>query len=273
MVLLCIDIKSQFGAFNKPFSNTGGLLTYPFPPKTTVVGMLGAILGYDLEKTVDRLMDFKIGVQPLRSIDTETITYNCHYGGRKDRMVNIKQEIIITPDYRIFIEVYENSENDEFIQEIRELLQLNGIPTNIDSVGGGLDILFENNLSYFSLYMGKNEFPLTYQKVDKSFDKLNFEEVDKYMPTECVVPRGLNSNPKVGDVEKIAGLEIKRPKPFNLFLVNDVPVKQTPDRKFIEFRNFFLKNKGNNNVMMINPQEDDGCSFYRDESNTLIICF
>jgi len=41
-----IEMWSNFGCFTKSFSNTGGLLTYLIPPKTAIIGMVGAVLGY-----------------------------------------------------------------------------------------------------------------------------------------------------------------------------------------------------------------------------------
>ena len=42
-----MDIWSSFGCFSKPFSTVGGVLSYLIPPKTSIIGMIGAVLGYE----------------------------------------------------------------------------------------------------------------------------------------------------------------------------------------------------------------------------------
>ena len=51
------DIWSKFGCFSKPFSNSGGILTYFIPPKTSIMGMVGSVLGYSFD---DFIIDEKI---------------------------------------------------------------------------------------------------------------------------------------------------------------------------------------------------------------------
>ncbi|MHA1272918.1 MAG: type I-B CRISPR-associated protein Cas5b [Promethearchaeota archaeon] len=44
MQALCFDIKSPFASFRNP-TTTRGFLSFPFPPRTTLMGLIGAILG------------------------------------------------------------------------------------------------------------------------------------------------------------------------------------------------------------------------------------
>ena len=57
-----LDIWSNFGCFSKPFSTTGGILSYLIPPKTSIIGMIGAILGYDFDdyEEKDSIKEYKI---------------------------------------------------------------------------------------------------------------------------------------------------------------------------------------------------------------------
>ena len=85
--ILELDIWSKFGCFSKPFSNSGGILTYLIPPKTSIIGMVGSVLGYPFDDfeidennskvyNIEKFNDIKISVQPLFSLKTKRVTYN-----------------------------------------------------------------------------------------------------------------------------------------------------------------------------------------------------
>lgn len=285
MSLLCIDIESEFGAFNKPFSNTGGLLTFMIPPKTAIIGLLGATVGYGLRKTLETFRDTKVGVEPLKNIETKTITYLCHYGygGHPDRErrgipVNIKQELIVRPQYRLYIEVEAGAEakNKQLLRDINKLLLKTGVQEEAKDVREGLELLFRNHISYYSLYMGKNDFPLRYSLIDIKTNKRQPTDMEKYFPTNCAVPRDGVSNPKITVTEEnFGGLKIKRKKsePFSIFIISNVPFSQTPDREFTEFKDLLLKDRSRETVMEVVPKRNDCYSFYTDEDGNLIVCF
>lgn len=276
MSLLCIDIESEFGAFNKPFSNTGGLLTFMIPPKTAIIGLLGATVGYGLRKTLETFRDTKVGVEPLKDIETKTITYNCHYGGRPGRIVNIKQELLVKPRYRLYIEIVSNVKDKKLIDDIKELLQKAGVHEEAKDVREGLELLFRNHISYYSLYMGKNDFPLRYSLRDITTNKLQPSDMEKYFPTKCVVPRDGVSNHKITVTEEnFGGLRIERRKsrPFRIFILSNVPFSQTSDREFTEFQNFLLKDRSIETVMEVMPNRKDEYSYYADVEGNLIVCF
>ena len=44
MMATCFEIKAPFGTFKDP-RTTSGYFTFPFPPKTALIGLMGAILG------------------------------------------------------------------------------------------------------------------------------------------------------------------------------------------------------------------------------------
>lgn len=274
MSLLCIDIESEFGAFNKPFSNTGGLLTFMIPPKTAIVGLLGATVGYGLRKTLETFRDTKVGVEPLKNIETKTITYNCHYGGRPGRIVNIKQELLVKPRYRLYIEIESRVKDKKLIDHIKELLQKTGVQEEAKDAREGLELLFRNHISYYSLYMGKNDFPLRYSLRDITTSRLQPSDMKKYFPTNCVVPRDGVSNPKIAVIEeKFGRLKIKRSEPFSFFILSNVPLSQTTDREFTEFKDFLLKDRSRKSVMEVVPKIKKDYSFYTDDNGNLIVCF
>lgn len=139
-----LDIWSRFGCFSKPFSNSGGILTYFIPPKTSIMGMIGSVIGYSFDDfiidgenckihSIEKFNDIKLSIQPLFSLKTKRVTYNNVSG---DSIKNIHQDVLLNPYYKIYISFPDILNDDEtlFVERIK------------------------NNQSVFNLYMGKNEF-------------------------------------------------------------------------------------------------------------------
>lgn len=144
-----LDIWSKFGCFSKPFSNSGGILTYFIPPKTSIIGMIGSVLGYSFDDfeigednikiySIEKFNDIKISIQPLFSLKTKRVTYNNVSGSG---IKNIHQDVLLNPYYKIYISFPDTLKDDEslFLDRIK------------------------NKRSVFNLYMGKNEFLLNYE--------------------------------------------------------------------------------------------------------------
>lgn len=156
--ILEFDIWSQFGSFNKPDSNQGGLLTYFIPPKTSIMGIIGAVLGYKYDDyelkdnrkvfDIEKFNDIKISIQPLFPFKVKRVIFNNLVSSTKT--INIKQDVLIKPYYKIFVSFPESLKDDELLFE--EYLKV--------------------NKSFFNLYMGRNEFLLnikfcnSYENVD-----------------------------------------------------------------------------------------------------------
>ncbi|MEM3832821.1 MAG: type I-B CRISPR-associated protein Cas5b [Thermoprotei archaeon] len=78
MKLLVFDVKSFFAHFRKHFSTTSSL-SYSFPPRTTIAGMIAAILGYDRDSYYSIFSSDKCRIalqvkSPVRHI-TNTLNY------------------------------------------------------------------------------------------------------------------------------------------------------------------------------------------------------
>lgn len=176
-----MDIWSNFGCFSKPFSNTGGILSYLIPPKTSIIGMIGAVLGYEFDELMDddsykieELYDIKISIQPLFDLKTKRVTFNKIEGTtNKVSIANIHQDVLINPYYKLFIS-FPDSLND------MEELFINRI---------------KNHETIFYLYMGRNEFPLSFN-LCKIFDYesiiLNLDNIDEFFSNDEKIFGSLN---------------------------------------------------------------------------------
>jgi len=65
--------EAKYGHFRKPYSNVSSL-SYPFPPRTAVAGLLGAILGVEKQEVPSKLNEenLKVAVEINRPIRTIT---------------------------------------------------------------------------------------------------------------------------------------------------------------------------------------------------------
>ncbi|MCK5721391.1 MAG: type I-B CRISPR-associated protein Cas5 [Gammaproteobacteria bacterium] len=145
MKLISIDLKSNFGFFKKPDINDSIYLTYNMIHKPALLGLLGAILGLEGHKSYGvlpeyykKLQSLKIGVEPIGegqkngNFEKTTVKYNNATGHASAGTLNILEQILIKPAYRIYLELDENEE-------------LYGRLKNYEAV--------------FIPYLGKNDFP------------------------------------------------------------------------------------------------------------------
>ena len=149
-----MDIWSSFGCFSKPFSTVGGVLSYLIPPKTSIIGMIGAVLGYEFNDSnngifaIEELNDIKLSVQPLFDLKSKRVTFNRVEGTTNNVVIsNIHQDVLINPYYKLFISF------PSHLQEKEKLF--------IDRI--------KRHETIFNLYMGRNEFILSY-KLCQIFD-------------------------------------------------------------------------------------------------------
>jgi len=165
--IISFDISCDFGMFKKPDVNDV-YFTFNIIPKPTLLGVLGAIIGlsgYNQMRENDSYPEFyrelknlPIGIVPYGNkgvFQKRIIKYNntVGYANKDGGTLNIIEQTLIEPKYKIYIGLDLSKESDkklnEFIDE--KIVQYEYIP-----------------------YMGKNEFRLEIDEVkhfikDKSF--------------------------------------------------------------------------------------------------------
>ena len=229
-----IDIWSKFGCFTKPDSTSGGFLTYLIPPKTTIIGIIGAILGYDFDEFVEEdnikkykieeLYDIKISIQPLFDLKTKKVTFNRVSGtSEKTSIQNIHQDILIDPYYKLFISFPNHLKDNEdlFLKRL------------------------ENHETIYHLYMGRNEFPLSYEKcnvfdyeskiIDSENSQQFFDNVEKIygfierenildVELKAIDNTALNENTIIFQFKKNNEMKLKS---FYEYIIPEYPIKRT----------------------------------------------
>jgi len=151
MQALQFEIRAEFGIFRRPDKQEPSL-TYNFIPKSTVLGMCGAVLGLSgfgapnknkrLE-FINRLKHLKISVSPIYGppenprpfLKTFVQFINYHGYGNVDGPLILKEQLLVRPAFRIAII---GAEDDENLIELTRRLK--------------------SREAVFRPYMGKNEF-------------------------------------------------------------------------------------------------------------------
>ncbi|PIP12517.1 MAG: type I-B CRISPR-associated protein Cas5, partial [bacterium (Candidatus Stahlbacteria) CG23_combo_of_CG06-09_8_20_14_all_40_9] len=119
MKILIFNLDGDYAHFRK-FYTTSSPLTFSFPPRTAIQGIIGAILGYSKDNYIEKLMDTDISISlnksvkkmriPLNLIDTKAapaVSFGklkaYHLGLQPKRgHTRIRFELIKDPSYRIY---------------------------------------------------------------------------------------------------------------------------------------------------------------------------
>jgi len=131
-ISVCIfRVRGSFAHWRKWFTTVSSL-TYSFPPRTAIVGMVGAILGIQREKVAEifKVSDTRIAVRPMRPIQKDSLPQNWRQTppsireGRfaLDKMHESFQsnlEVIRRPNYCIIFW----HRNEQMMQELTERLK------------------------------------------------------------------------------------------------------------------------------------------------------
>lgn len=162
--LISFTIRADFGMFKKPDINDKIFITYNIIPKTYILGMLGAIMGYEgyaqnrdktkMPEFYEKLKDIRVAIAPSDKnggiFKKEFILFNNTCNGETK---NITEQTLVNPAYNIYIEIDEtNAEHTKLIDRLK------------------------NQKAEFLPYMGKNEFSLWW---DDFHDHTIFEKVEQ----------------------------------------------------------------------------------------------
>jgi len=107
METIIFDVFGDLALFRKFYTNTS-ILTYPFPPPTASIGIIGAILGIHKDDLVYKLKDAEVAIS-IRS-PIKKIRFSLNYINTKGRNFTLKlgrtqipTEFIKDPHYRIYV--------------------------------------------------------------------------------------------------------------------------------------------------------------------------
>lgn len=136
--IILFDIWGDYAHFRKPYTTTSPL-TYAFPPRTAITGIIGAILGLEKEKNNQALDSSQCNIaikmlHPLKKtiisenfIDTKRAVLMSRIKGR----TQIRIEFLKDVRYRIYIGIF----NNEMHNKLKKMLQAH---TSIFTVSLGI---------------------------------------------------------------------------------------------------------------------------------------
>lgn len=167
---LSFQIKAPFAHFRNPYTTTFKQ-SYPFPPKPTIVGIIGAIFGWNEKTVINHTKEFKIAIPFWKHYGKAVeFTYILSVGKIKGKS-RVREEfrperfeLLLYPEYQLII----LHKEEDIIKKLKERL------INHD---------FE-----FPLYMGKNEFLITVIKILQGPFQIKLSKVQ--LPTGIVFSDG-----------------------------------------------------------------------------------
>jgi CRISPR-associated protein Cas5h len=149
--ILIFDISSEFGHYRK-FNTTTSPLTYPIPTRTSIAGLLGAIVGQYIDRynfySYFSKKDTGIAIQVINPVKKINIGFNLintkesFYNISSKGKTRVGYELLQNPKFRIFY----SSDNDNLFTEIEQRIK-------------------ENN-HYFTPYLGLSQFTAKVDYID-----------------------------------------------------------------------------------------------------------
>lgn len=114
--VVVFDIWSNFAYFRRPYTTTNAL-TYNFMPRSSIEGLIGAILGIQITEVSDKLSNSKIGLgilNPIKKIPFSTIHTHTDFWfemqaylegktvTKRDFRARVSLELLVEPKYRVY---------------------------------------------------------------------------------------------------------------------------------------------------------------------------
>ncbi|MGB9667504.1 MAG: CRISPR-associated protein Cas5 [Thermosulfidibacteraceae bacterium] len=183
-------IRSPFGHFRNPYTTTLKQ-TYPFPPKPTIIGMVGAMLGWDEKTVIEETGNFKIAI-PFWKNRGKIIEFTFIFSAGKIKGKSRTQkkfrperfELLLYPEFEIIVLNHAKEVIEEIAQRIKE-----------------------KDFS-FPLFMGKNEFLITDIYIIKKLFETEICKINA--PTGIVFKEG-------NEIPEFSSLSDK-PRPAEVFI-------------------------------------------------------
>jgi CRISPR-associated protein Cas5h len=221
MKILVFDLFAPLGHFKVPYTTTSPL-TFPIPPKTSLYGILGAILGIDKTSYIEKFnnIDCDVAIRLLNPvqkihisenlINTKKVEMFARMNSRKAAPhTRIKIEFLKDPAFRIYV-------------TMKDLGVLNDI-----------DKLLGEHKSVYSLSLGLSECIANYTYLGM-FDFTHVKNNSEFIKIASVLPAD-----SISDVKDVLVVD-----PGSKYIRVRLPVKMNPNRELEEIKDFIVEANG-----------------------------
>ncbi len=211
MKCLAFDIWGKYGHFRK-FYTTSSPLTFAFPPRTALIGLLSSILGINKNEYINYFSknESQIGISLIKPVKKSRISYNL-IDTKSAKLFSIYQnhtqvtyEVLMDCAYKIYF----THNNEELYQSLKEYLI--------------------NHKSFYTPCLGLSEFIANF-KYDNEYEieKINNTE---FIYIHSIVPFQDDLLVKFEDGKE--------------YFKDTLPNEMKADREVIEFKKFLYEKNG-----------------------------
>ena len=216
--VLVFDFYAPLGHFRMPYTTTSPL-TFPIPSKTSIYGLVGAIIGLDKNDYLNYFQDetTKIAISVNKKINKITIAQNlintknvtmfARMDSRKQApRTQIRIEFLKNISYRIYI----NFETEELHSRLKSMLSF--------------------HKTKYSISMGLSECLANYNYIGE-FDLIKVKDNNNFIELNSILPINLLEN----------NSQIKLLECNKKFLRVHLPLEMKPDRELIKSGDFIVE--------------------------------
>lgn len=216
-----VTLSGIYSFFRIPY-NSLLIDSYPFPPKTTAIGLLAAAMGYDEDKFFDILMKIKYSVV-IDSPGQVVSEIASIFKEKKTPIYPITKNFYYHPVYKLFFA----SEDTDIIYEAERSLK---DPAFVLSLGDSENLFYPSTLDYCKLF--DNVKPVFSNSVEcilpseiyAKFTNGHFSKIrdDFYPPREISIPvsfsgKGKKRRSVLGRMTYYSGIQIQLKEPLQVY--------------------------------------------------------
>ncbi len=220
MKIVVVDLYGDYGHFKVPYTTTSPL-TFPVPPKSALMGMIGAVFGYDKTEYLHRLAqhEWRCAIQLLKPVKkmhisenllhTKNVRHFARMDPHKAPHSPTRIEFLKDAAYRIFVHCSDQHELER------------------------LSHALETRTHVYTLSLGLSECLLNYQWRGMA-DGVEVTGGGQWIPLHSILP--LN---RISSREDIALFN-----PTSRFQRVHLPVELSPDRILLSSEFFLIETNG-----------------------------
>lgn len=194
--ILVFEMTGREAHFRQPASNSTAF-TFPAPPRTTVIGLLGAITGYD--DYVEKFSPDKCGVAVEINSVNKTYLEDLNYVGEKFDVKNIPFEYLYEENgNRISFLIYISHEDETVMEDLENRLKNNLYYHGVPKMGKTECFAILNYIGTFSDFDETNEGNVVIDTIVKlkDIEKLDIERdfEDERIISRILMPQVLTED-------------------------------------------------------------------------------